>query len=104
MDQILGKEWAGDKIRVTYIAPGLIRTELAKDLVDAVERSGSPINPQRRVGEPNEIAGLALFLASPAGAFATSMTYVVDGGEVSAGPGDVVVMEAEQSVHSEEKD
>ncbi len=104
MAQLLGKEWAGDNIRVTCIAPGLIRTELAKDLVDAVERSGSPINPQRRVGEPNEIAGLALFLASPAGAFATSMTYVVDGGEVSAGPGDVVVMEAEQSVHSEEKD
>ena len=54
---------------MTCIAPGLIRTDLAKDLVEAVETSGSPINPQKRVGEPNEIAGLALFLASPAGTF-----------------------------------
>lgn len=103
MAQLLGKEWASDKIRVTCIAPGLIRTELAKELVDAVETSGSPINPQKRVGEPNEIAGMAVFLASPAGAFATSMTYVVDGGEVSAGPGDVVVMIAEESVQSQKK-
>ena len=88
---------------MTCIAPGLIRTELAKELVDAVETSGSPINPQKRVGEPNEIAGMAVFLASPAGAFATSMTYVVDGGEVSAGPGDVVVMTAEESVQSQKK-
>ena len=103
MAQLLGKEWAADKIRVTCIAPGLIRTELAKDLVEAVETSGSPINPQKRVGEPNEIAGLALFLASPAGTFATSMTYVVDGGEVSAGPGDVVVMTAEEAVQAQSR-
>ena len=104
MAQLLGKEWAADKIRVTCIAPGLIRTDLAKDLVEAVETSGSPINPQKRVGEPNEIAGLALFLASPAGTFATSMTYVVDGGEVSAGPGDVVVMTAEEAVQAQKQD
>ncbi len=104
MAQLLGKEWAADKIRVTCIAPGLIRTDLAKDLVEAVETSGSPINPQKRVGEPYEIAGLALFLASPAGTFATSMTYVVDGGEVSAGPGDVVVMTAEETVQAQKQD
>lgn len=98
MAQLLGKEWAADRIRVTCIAPGLIRTELAKELVEAVEKSGSPINPQKRVGEAHEIAGLAVFLASPAGTFATGMTYVVDGGEVSAGPGDVVVMTAEETV------
>ena len=103
MAQLLGKEWAADKIRVTCIAPGLIRTDLAKELVEAVETSGSPINPQKRVGEPNEIAGLALFLASPAGTFATSMTYVVDGGEVSAGPGDVVVMTAEEAVQAQSR-
>ena len=50
MAQLLGKEWAADKIRVTCIAPGLIRTDLAKDLVEAVETSGSPINPQKRGG------------------------------------------------------
>ncbi len=104
MAQLLGKEWAADKIRVTCIAPGLIRTDLAKDLVEAVETSGSPINPQKRVGEPNEIAGLALFLASPAGTFATSMTYVVDGGEISAGPGDVVVLTAEETVQAQKED
>jgi NAD(P)-dependent dehydrogenase (short-subunit alcohol dehydrogenase family) len=98
MAQLLGKEWARNSIRVTCIAPGLIRTELAQPLVEAVESSGSPINPQKRVGEPHEIAGMALFLASPAGAFATGMTYVVDGGEISAGPGDVVVLTAEGSL------
>ena len=97
MAQLLGKEWARDGIRVTCIAPGLIRTELAQGLVEAVESSGFPINPQKRIGEPHEIAGMALFLASPAGTFATGMTYVVDGGEVSSGPGDVVVMTAEGS-------
>jgi len=97
MAQLLGKEWARDGIRVSCIAPGLIRTELAQVLVDAVESSGLQINAQGRIGEPHEIAGMALFLASPAGAFATGMTYVVDGGEVSSGPGDVAMWAAMNS-------
>jgi NAD(P)-dependent dehydrogenase (short-subunit alcohol dehydrogenase family) len=98
MAQLLGKEWARDGIRVSCIAPGLIRTELAQSLVEAVEAGGLQINAQARIGEPHEIAGMALLLASPAGAFATGMTYVIDGGEVSAGPGDMVVWAAKKSV------
>lgn len=76
---------AADRTRVTCIAPGLLRTELAKGLVEAVETGVSPIQSPEAGGEPNEIAGLALFLASLSGAFATGMTYVGDGGRARIG-------------------
>lgn len=103
MAQLLGKEWARDSVRVSCIAPGLIRTELAHSLVEAVESGGLQINAQGRIGEPHEIAGMALFLASPAGAFATGMTYVIDGGEISSGPGDMVVWAAGSSLGTADK-
>lgn len=86
MTQVCAKEWAHDKIRVNCIAPGLVRTELAGPLVEMVEQSGHYPNPLQRVGEPNEIAGIALYLASPAGAYATGQTFVVDGGELVYAP------------------
>ena len=91
MSQLLAKEWVGHGIRVSCIAPGLIRTELAQRLVTAVEASGNYPSPQRRIGEPEEIAGMALFLASPAGSYATGETYVVDGGEMASGAGDAML-------------
>jgi NAD(P)-dependent dehydrogenase (short-subunit alcohol dehydrogenase family) len=89
LSQLCAKHWARDGIRVTSIAPGLIRTELAAGLVEAVESSGQYPNPQRRIGEPEEIAGLALLLASPAGTFATGANFIFDGGEVISGAGEV---------------
>jgi dehydrogenase/reductase SDR family member 4 len=86
MMQVCAKEWARDKIRVNCIAPGLVRTELAEPLVKMVEQSGNYPNPLKRIGEPNEIAGVALYLASPAGAYATGQTFVVDGGELVYAP------------------
>jgi dehydrogenase/reductase SDR family protein 4 len=86
MMQVCAKEWARDKIRVNCIAPGLVRTELAEPLVKMVEQSGNYPNPLKRIGEPNEIAGIALYLASPAGAYATGQTFVVDGGELVYAP------------------
>ncbi len=86
MMQVCAKEWARDKIRVNCIAPGLVRTELAEPLVKMVEQSGNYPNPLKRIGEPNEIAGIALYLASPAGAYATGETFVVDGGELVYAP------------------
>ncbi len=80
---LCAKHWARDGIRVCSIAPGLIRTELARPLVEAVESSGQYPNPQKRIGEPAEIAGLALLLASPAGSYATGTTLVFDGGEIA---------------------
>ena len=86
MTQLCAKEWASAKIRVNCIAPGLVRTELAEPLVKMVEQSGQYPNPLKRIGEPNEIAGIALYLASPAGAYATGQTFVIDGGELVYAP------------------
>ena len=90
LTQVCAKEWAQDRIRVNCIAPGLVRTELAEPLVKMVEESGHYPNPLKRIGEPNEIAGIALYLASPAGAYATGQTFVVDGGELVSAPLDTL--------------
>ena len=75
-------EYGPHNVRVNCIAPGLIRTDFAKALwenPDTLKRatSGAPL---RRIGEPDEIAGAAVFLASPAGSFMTGQALVVDGG------------------------
>jgi NAD(P)-dependent dehydrogenase (short-subunit alcohol dehydrogenase family) len=82
----LACEYGPDNIRVNCIAPGLIRTDFAKALWENPETlkratSGSPL---RRIGEPNEIAGAAVFLASAAGSFMTGQNIVVDGGATIA--------------------
>jgi NAD(P)-dependent dehydrogenase (short-subunit alcohol dehydrogenase family) len=81
----MAMEWARDGIRAVCIAPGLVRTELAAPLVAYYESQGMELNLLRRVGEPEDIAGLALLLASDAGRFATAETFVLDGGELSKG-------------------
>jgi NAD(P)-dependent dehydrogenase (short-subunit alcohol dehydrogenase family) len=86
--QACAKEWARDKIRVNCIAPGLVRTEMVAPLVEMAEKSGRYPNPLHRVAEPEEIAGLALYLASDAGSYATGQTFVVDGGELVLAPTD----------------
>ena len=80
----LAVEWGPRAVRVNAIAPGFIRTELSAPLIaDAafMERR-MRMTPLRRPGEPQEIAGAAVFLASPAGAFMTGQVMVVDGGTV----------------------
>ena len=86
--QVCAKEWARNKIRVNCIAPGLVRTEMALGLVEMVEKSGRYPNPMHRVAEPEEIAAIALYLASGAGGYATGQTFVVDGGELVLAPTD----------------
>ena len=83
-----GKEWAPSGVRVNCIAPGLVRTEMAAPLVALFEKNGTFPNPLKRVGEPDDIAGLALFLASPAGRYATGQNFTVDGGELVLAPTD----------------
>jgi NAD(P)-dependent dehydrogenase (short-subunit alcohol dehydrogenase family) len=78
----LAVEYGPHNVRVNCIAPGLIRTDFAKALwenPDTLKRatSGAAL---RRIGEPDEIAGAAVFLASPAGSFMTGQALVVDGG------------------------
>lgn len=78
----LAVEWGPHHVRANAIAPGLIRTPLAYDLLaDAAFMARRlQATPLRRVGEPHEVAGLAVLLASRAGAFITGQTLVVDGG------------------------
>jgi NAD(P)-dependent dehydrogenase (short-subunit alcohol dehydrogenase family) len=78
----LAAEFGADNIRVNCIAPGLIKTDFAKalwDNPDTLKRAltGTPL---KRIGEPDEIAGAAVYLASKAGAYMTGQMLVVDGG------------------------
>lgn len=78
----LAAEFGPAGVRVNCIAPGLVKTDFARalwenpDTLKAVTRG----TPMRRIGEPHEIAGAAVFLASPASTFMTGQTIVVDGG------------------------
>jgi NAD(P)-dependent dehydrogenase (short-subunit alcohol dehydrogenase family) len=78
----LAVEWGPRNVRVNAIAPGLIRTPLAAKLLadQSFMTRRMAQTPLRRPGEPNEIAGVAVMLASAAGAFITGQTLVVDGG------------------------
>ncbi len=81
----LAVEYGQYGIRANCIAPGLIRTDFARALWENPETlkrstSGAAL---RRIGEPDEIAGAAVFLASKAGAFTTGQTFVIDGGALA---------------------
>jgi len=78
----LALEWGPHNIRVNCIAPGLVRTDFARALWDNPKllESTEKRTPLRRIGEPDDIAGAAVFLASRAGAWMTGQTIVIDGG------------------------
>jgi NAD(P)-dependent dehydrogenase (short-subunit alcohol dehydrogenase family) len=78
----LAVEWGPDNIRVNCIAPGLVRTDFARALwEDPVLRKGSEDRTAlRRLGEPEDIAGAAVLLASRGGRWITGQTIVIDGG------------------------
>lgn len=78
----LAAEWGPSNIRVNCIAPGLIKTDFARALWDDPERARRRIaeTPLGRLGEPQDVAGVAVLLASPAGAFINGQTIIVDGG------------------------
>jgi len=78
----LAVEYGPRNVRVNCIAPGLIRTDFARALWEdpAALKPRTDATPLRRIGEPDEIAGAAIFLASKAGSFVTGQTIVVDGG------------------------
>ncbi|MDH4190549.1 MAG: SDR family oxidoreductase [Betaproteobacteria bacterium] len=78
----LAAEWGPKKVRVNAIAPGLIRTDFARALWedDTLRAAREAATPLRRLGEPRDIGGVAVFLASEAAAFVTGQTIVADGG------------------------
>ncbi len=82
----LAIEYGPHNVRVNCIAPGLIKTDFARALWDNPEtlKNYSGKTPLRRIGQPDEIAGAAVFLASAAGSFVTGQNIVVDGGSTIA--------------------
>ena len=78
----LAVEFGPHNVRVNCIAPGLIKTDFAKALWEdpALLKQRTATTPLRRIGEPDEIAGAAIFLASQAGTFVTGQAIIVDGG------------------------
>ncbi|KEF29979.1 3-oxoacyl-[acyl-carrier protein] reductase [Marinobacter nitratireducens] len=79
----LAVEWGPKGIRVNAIAPGLIKTDFAKALWEdpvRVKRAEDK-TPLRRIGDPVDIAGLAVFLSTKASAYITGQVIVADGGE-----------------------
>jgi NAD(P)-dependent dehydrogenase (short-subunit alcohol dehydrogenase family) len=78
----LAVEWGPDNIRVNCIAPGLIRTDFARALHEnpVLKAKVEGETPLRRIGEPDDIGGIAVLLASAAGQYITGQTIVADGG------------------------
>jgi NAD(P)-dependent dehydrogenase (short-subunit alcohol dehydrogenase family) len=85
----LACSWADRGIRVNAIAPGWFPSEMTGPVfgIEAFRRWVSEAAPQGRVGDPNELAGPLLLLASGAGSFMTGHTLVVDGGLAATGAG-----------------
>ncbi len=83
----LAVEWGPRQVRVNGIAPGLVRTEFAKALwEDPVKRAAAErMWPLRRLGEPADIAGAAVFLAAQESSWMTGQTLVIDGGDTIVG-------------------
>jgi len=78
----LAAEFGPSGVRVNAIAPGLVRTDFARALWENPEilKRVTAVSALKRIGEPREIAGAAVFLASEAGSFVTGQALVVDGG------------------------
>jgi NAD(P)-dependent dehydrogenase (short-subunit alcohol dehydrogenase family) len=89
MARNLGNELGTENIRVNCIAPGLVKTDFARALYENEEVANKRISetPLRRLGEPRDIAGIAVYLASEAGCWTTGQTFAIDGGVTIAGSG-----------------
>jgi NAD(P)-dependent dehydrogenase (short-subunit alcohol dehydrogenase family) len=82
----LAVEFGPDGVTVNTIAPGLVQTDFAKALWEnpAILKASTERSALKRIGQPDEIAGMAVFLASKAGTFTTGQTFVIDGGVMAA--------------------
>jgi 3-oxoacyl-[acyl-carrier protein] reductase len=82
LTRTLAQAWAGDGIRVNGIAPGLVDTKLTKVTTENPARLKASLEtiPMGRLGTPEDMAGVALFLASPLSAYVLGQTIPVDGG------------------------
>jgi 3-oxoacyl-[acyl-carrier protein] reductase len=82
LTRTLGQAWATDGVRVNGVAPGLVDTKLTKVTTENPDRLAASLRgiPMHRLGTPADMAGAALFLASPLAGYITGQTIIVDGG------------------------
>lgn len=88
LTKVLAIEWADRKIRVNAIAPGYVRTELVQDVIDKGAISLDAIlrrTPQGRIGEVEDVAGLAVYLAGDESSYMTGSIVNIDGGWLAYG-------------------
>ena len=85
MTQILAVELAVDNIQVNAIAPGFVQTQFSRVLWETPEIHQKIVAqiPQERFGQPDELTGMSLYLASQASSFTTGAVMIVDGGQVA---------------------
>jgi NAD(P)-dependent dehydrogenase (short-subunit alcohol dehydrogenase family) len=88
MARCLADEMAGENIRVNCVAPGLIRSFSSRPLWrnEQMLKASEAGIPLRRIGEPDDVAGAVVFLASRAGSYVTGETILVDGGRTRLSP------------------
>ncbi len=95
----LANEWAKYGIRTNAIAPGFIPTDINRKMIENTDRGRRIIEhtPMGRFGKAEEVAGAAVYLASPAASFVNGHTIVVDGGYLACGIGDSVAPWTQQA-------
>ena len=78
----LASEWAQHNVRVNAISPGYMRTDMTGERLDDPRYGGKWIEatPMKRAGLPDELAGMAIYLASDASSYATGSNFIIDGG------------------------
>jgi NAD(P)-dependent dehydrogenase (short-subunit alcohol dehydrogenase family) len=88
LTKVLAAELAPLNIQVNAIAPGFVKTKFSSILWQTPQINEAILTriPQKRMAEPEEIAGLAVYLASPASSFVTGATFTVDGGQLIGAP------------------
>jgi len=88
LTRVLAAELAEFNIQVNAIAPGFVKTKFSSALWQNPELKHSILKriPQHRIAEPAEIAGMAVYLASPASSFVTGSTFSIDGGQLTGAP------------------